>query len=85
VIHLLSYSGDHSQPDLRPASTTFSLPQIALGYGALALITTLFTVIAARNPHTSVATAAGHPETVTTPSPSQVRAARKRLADEARG
>ena len=31
-------------------SSTFSLPQIALGYGGLALLTTLFTIAAARNP-----------------------------------
>jgi hypothetical protein len=36
-----------SAPD---SSTSFSLPQIALGYGALALVGTLFTVIAARTP-----------------------------------
>ena len=30
-------------------SNTFSLPQIALGYGGVA---TLFTVLGARNPHT---------------------------------
>jgi MFS family permease len=53
VIYLLSYSGA-----MIPAliagqlSNTFSLPQIALGYGALALIATLFTVIAAHNPRT---------------------------------
>jgi MFS family permease len=33
-------------------SNTFSLPQIALGYGGLALVATLFTIIGARNPHT---------------------------------
>jgi MFS family permease len=53
VIYLLSYSGA-TIPSLISGqlSNTFSLPQIALGYGALALIGTLFTVIAARNPHT---------------------------------
>jgi hypothetical protein len=35
-----------------PAFRTFSLQQIAIGYGGLALAATLFTVIAARNPHT---------------------------------
>jgi MFS family permease len=51
VIYLLSYSGA-----MIPAliagqlSNTLSLPQIALGYGALALIATLFTVIAAHDP-----------------------------------
>jgi hypothetical protein len=37
----------------------FSLPQIALGYGALAVLATVFTVIAARNPHTA---SARHPD-----------------------
>ncbi|WP_198961526.1 MFS transporter [Pseudonocardia sp. MH-G8] len=53
VIYLLSYSGA-TIPALIAGqlSSTFSLPQIALGYGALALVATLFTVIAARNPRT---------------------------------
>jgi MFS family permease len=53
VIYLLSYSGA-TIPSLISAqlSNVFSLPQIALGYGALALLATLFTVIAARNPQT---------------------------------
>jgi MFS family permease len=53
VVYLLSYSGA-TIPSLISGrfSQTFSLPQIALGYGALALIATLLTVIAARNPHT---------------------------------
>jgi MFS family permease len=53
VIYLLSYSGA-TIPSLISGQLTniFSLPQIVLGYGALALIATLFTVIAARNPHT---------------------------------
>jgi MFS family permease len=61
VVYLLSYSGA-TIPSLISGqlSNTFSLPQIALGYGAFALIATLFTVIAARNPHTSP-TAAGNP------------------------
>jgi MFS family permease len=52
VIYLLSYSGA-TVPSLISGelSNTFSLPQITLGYGALALIATLFTIIAARNPH----------------------------------
>jgi MFS family permease len=56
VIYLLSYSGA-TIPALIAGqfSNTFSLPQIALGYGALALIATLFTVIAAHNPRTSCA------------------------------
>jgi MFS family permease len=51
VIYLLSYSGA-AIPALVAGqlSDTFSLPQIALGYGALALAATLFTVVAARNP-----------------------------------
>ncbi|MHA6616696.1 MFS transporter [Pseudonocardia sp. DLS-67] len=53
VIYLLSYSGA-TVPALIAGqlSNTFSLPQIALGYGALALIATLFTVIATHNPRT---------------------------------
>jgi MFS family permease len=53
AIYLLSYSGS-AIPALIAGqlSNTFSLPQIALGYGALALVVTLFTLIAARNPHT---------------------------------
>jgi MFS family permease len=53
VIYLLSYSGA-TIPSLISGqlSNTFSLPQIVLAYGALALIGTLFTVSAARNPHT---------------------------------
>jgi MFS family permease len=52
VIYLLSYSGA-TIPALIAGqlSTTFSLPQIALGYAGLALVATLFTVIAAHNPH----------------------------------
>jgi MFS family permease len=51
VIYLLSYSGA-TIPALIAGqlSNTFSLPQIALGYGAFALIATLFTVIAAHDP-----------------------------------
>ncbi|WP_432176424.1 MFS transporter [Streptomyces sp. Tue6028] len=53
VVYLLSYSGA-TIPSLISGqlSNTFSLPKIALGYGASALVATLFTVIAARNPHT---------------------------------
>ncbi|NJC73676.1 MFS transporter [Planosporangium thailandense] len=52
VVYLLSYSGA-TFPSLISGqlSRTFSLPQIALGYGVLALIATLFTAIAARNPN----------------------------------
>jgi MFS family permease len=53
VIYLLCYSGA-TIPALIAGqlSRTFSLPQIALGYGALALVATVFTLIAARNPQT---------------------------------
>ncbi|GAA4260815.1 MFS transporter [Dactylosporangium darangshiense] len=52
AIYLLCYSGA-AIPALASGqlSNTFSLPQIALGYGALALVATVFTVIAARSPH----------------------------------
>jgi hypothetical protein len=62
VVYLLSYSGA-TIPSLISGelSNTFSLPQIASGYGALALIATLFTVIAARNPYSSRSTAAEEP------------------------
>jgi MFS family permease len=51
VIYLLSYSGA-AIPSLISAqlSNVFSLPLIALGYGALATLATLFTAVAARNP-----------------------------------
>jgi hypothetical protein len=39
-------------PSLTSRLERFSLQQIALGYGGLALAATLFTVVAARNPHT---------------------------------
>lgn len=53
AVYLLCYSGA-AIPALIAGqlSHTFSLPQIALGYSTLAFIATLFTVIAARNPHT---------------------------------
>lgn len=52
VIYLLCYSGA-TIPALIAGklSNTFSLPQIALGYGSLALIGTVVTGIAARNPN----------------------------------
>lgn len=52
VIYLLSYSGA-TIPSLVSArlSTAFSLPQIALGYGVLTLLATVFTVAAAHDPH----------------------------------
>jgi hypothetical protein len=53
AIYLLCYSGA-TFPSLISGqlSNTFSLPQIAFGYGALALVATVFTVLGARNPHT---------------------------------
>ena len=53
AIYLLCYSGA-ALPILISGrlSNTFSLPQIALGYGGLAIVATLFTVLGARNPHT---------------------------------
>jgi len=52
VIYLLCYSGA-AFPSLISGrlSNTFSLPQIALGYGGLAIVATLFTLVGARNPH----------------------------------
>jgi len=51
VVYLLSYTGA-TVPSLISARLTgiFSLPHIALGYGALALLATAFTTVAARNP-----------------------------------
>lgn len=51
VVYLLSYSGA-TIPSLISGqlSSVFSVPHIALGYGALALIGTALTVVAARNP-----------------------------------
>ncbi|HEY3466567.1 MAG TPA: hypothetical protein VGL47_15645, partial [Amycolatopsis sp.] len=51
VVYLLSYSGA-TIPALVAGqlSATFSLPQIAVGYGVLALVATVFTVVAARDP-----------------------------------
>jgi MFS family permease len=52
AIYLLCYSGA-AFPSLISGelSNTFSLPQIAFGYGVLAVVATLFTVLCARNPH----------------------------------
>ncbi|MEU8301365.1 MFS transporter [Micromonospora sp. NPDC048909] len=63
VIYLLCYSGA-TIPALIAGrlSHTFSLPQIALGYGALALLATLFTATAARNAHTDTAENSQHGE-----------------------
>lgn len=53
AIYLVCYSGA-TFPSLISGklSNTVSLPQIAFGYGILALGATLFTVLGARNPHT---------------------------------
>jgi MFS family permease len=60
AVYLLCYSAA-TFPSLLAGqlSNTFSLPQIALGYGALALLATLFTVAAARNPLTDTTGTAG--------------------------
>ncbi|MEV6371344.1 MFS transporter [Micromonospora musae] len=53
VVYLLSYSGA-TIPSLIAAqlSGVFSVPHIAFGYAALAVLATAFTLIAARNPRT---------------------------------
>jgi MFS family permease len=55
AIYLLCYSGA-AFPSLISGrlSNTFSLPQITLGYGALAIVATLFTLLGARNPQTAI-------------------------------
>ncbi|WP_244551340.1 MFS transporter [Bradyrhizobium sp. Rc2d] len=52
AIYLLCYSGA-AFPSLISGqlSNVFSLQKIALGYGGLAVVATLFTVLCARNPH----------------------------------
>jgi MFS family permease len=56
VIYLLCYGGATFLSLISgKLSNTLSLPHIAWGYGVLALIATLFTVIGARNPHTETA------------------------------
>ncbi|MFF4901822.1 MFS transporter [Streptomyces sp. NPDC001068] len=54
VVYLLSYTGA-TVPGLISGqlSHSLSLPKIALGYGASALVATLFTVMTARNPQTA--------------------------------
>ncbi|KUJ34712.1 arabinose transporter permease [Streptomyces sp. NRRL F-5122] len=55
AIYLLCYSGAaFISLIFGQLSNVFSLPQIALGYGTLAVIATLFTVFAARNPRTDL-------------------------------
>ncbi|MGW3747016.1 MFS transporter [Streptomyces sp. NPDC005146] len=53
AIYLLCYSGA-AFPSLISGQLSNALPltQIVLGYGGLAVVATLFTVLAARNPHT---------------------------------
>lgn len=52
VVFLLSYSGA-TIPSLISARLTdiFAVPEIARGYAGLALVATLLTAVAARNPH----------------------------------
>jgi hypothetical protein len=52
AIYLVCYSGA-AFPSLISGrlSNTFSLPQIVLGYGGLAAVATLLTLVGARNPH----------------------------------
>ncbi|RKN52170.1 MFS transporter [Micromonospora costi] len=66
VVYLLSYSGA-TIPSLIAAelSSVFSVPHIAFGYGALAVLATAFTVIAARNPHTDTTRRPNEPFPVT--------------------
>lgn len=65
VVYLLSYCGA-TIPALVAGrlSATFSLPQIAVGYGALALVATVFTVLA-----TPAAVRAGSGSTLTNHTP----------------
>jgi MFS family permease len=66
VIYVLCYSGA-AFPSLISGelSNTFALSQIVLGYGALALVAALLTVLAARNPHIGTARNSQHGELVT--------------------
>jgi MFS family permease len=70
AIYLLCYSGA-AFPSLISGelSNTFSLPQIALGYGVLALVATVLTVLAARNPHSTRPRTAGMASDATGVSP----------------
>lgn len=64
AIYLICYSGA-AFPSLISGqlSNTFPLPRIALGYGGLAVVATLFTVLAARNPTPARGTAGDRGET----------------------
>ncbi|MEV8615402.1 hypothetical protein AB0383_47200 [Amycolatopsis sp. NPDC051373] len=56
VVYILSYCGATIPALIAGRLSAFlSLPQIALGYGGLALIATVFTVLAARDPHAGTA------------------------------
>jgi MFS family permease len=61
AIYLLCYSGA-AFPSLISGelSNTFSLPQIAFGYGGLAVVATLFTVLAAHDPRSDTAAYSRH-------------------------
>lgn len=56
MVYLLGYSGA-AVPSLISAQLPglFSVPRIAARYGAFALVATLFTVIAVRDPHPDTA------------------------------
>jgi MFS family permease len=63
AIYLLCYSGAAFPSFIAGQfSNTFSVPQITLGYGGFAIIATLFTVLAARNPHTDTIRNSQHGE-----------------------
>ncbi|WP_204342156.1 MFS transporter [Micromonospora terminaliae] len=63
VIYVLCYSGA-AFPSLISGelSNTFALSQIVVGYGALALVAALLTVLAARNPHVGTVRNSQHGE-----------------------
>jgi MFS family permease len=57
AIYLICYSGATFLSLISGTlSDSFSLPQIAVGYGVLALVATLITVLGARNPHAVAST-----------------------------
>lgn len=70
AIYLICYSGT-AFPSLisGQAPNILSLPQIAVGYGALALVATLFTLIGARNPDTETTENSGGDATAALASP----------------